>query len=164
MSFQQFLTEIKGCTIPEFLEKCAGRYENLPFLCRFEGEKITGYSFREVYQMAFRLAAGLKKLGIQTGDRVGLISENRPEWGVSYLGILATGAVVIPIDPHLKIQELEQIFQQAEMKAVIVSGYFFKPDLEPVRQIWQRHQITKDRKSTRLNSSHIQKSRMPSSA
>jgi len=141
MTFQEFLAEIKGCTIPEFLEKCAGRYENLPFLCHFEREKITGYSFREVYQMAFRLAAGLKKLGVQTGDRVGLISENRPEWGVSYLGILALGAAVVPIDPHLKIQELEQIFQQGEMKAIITSGHFFKPDSEAVRQLWYKHRI-----------------------
>lgn len=55
MNFQEFLTEIKGSTLPQLLEKASQRYEDLPCLRRFENEKIAGYSFREVYQMAFRI-------------------------------------------------------------------------------------------------------------
>ncbi|MCI0330274.1 MAG: AMP-dependent synthetase/ligase [candidate division Zixibacteria bacterium] len=141
MTFQEFLTEIKDCTLPQLLEKASQRYEDLPFLCRFENEKITGYSFREVYQMAFRLAAGLKKLGVGRGDRVGLLSENRPEWGISYLGIQAAGAAVVPMDPSLKPQEISQIFEMAEMKGLIISGKFFGPEAEPVRQIWEKYKL-----------------------
>ncbi len=150
MTFQEFLTQIKGGTLPQLLEKCAQRYEGLPFLCRFENGKIVGYSYRETYQMAFRLAAGLKKLGVQTGDRVGLLSENRPEWGVSYLGITAAGAAVVPLDPGLKPQELNQIFQQAELKGLIVSGRFFPstslgisntPEAAEVRKLWENAKV-----------------------
>ncbi len=141
MAFQEFLSEFKGSTLPQLLEKSARRYEDLPFLCRFENEKVVGYSFREVHQMAFRLAAGLKKLGISSGDRVGLLAENRPEWGISYLGIQAAGAAVVPMDPGLKPQEISQIFEMAEMKGLIVSGKFFLPEAEPVRRIWEKHKL-----------------------
>ena len=141
MTFQQFLSEIKGGTLPQLLEKTAQRYEDLPFLCRFENEKITGYSFREVYQTAFRLAAGLKKLGIGKGDRVGLLSENRPEWGISYLGIQAAGAAVVPMDPGLKPQEIAQIFEMAELKGLIISEKFFTPEAENIRQIWGKNKL-----------------------
>ncbi|MGE5693647.1 MAG: AMP-dependent synthetase/ligase, partial [Candidatus Zixiibacteriota bacterium] len=139
MTFQQFLSEIKSGTLPNLLKKASRRYEDLLFLCRFENDKITGYSFREVYQTAFRLAAGLKKRGIGKGDKVGLLSENRPEWGISYLGILAAGAVVVPMDPGLKPQEIAQIFEMAELKGLITSGKFFTPEAENIRQIWGKH-------------------------
>ncbi|HLG93819.1 MAG TPA: AMP-binding protein [candidate division Zixibacteria bacterium] len=141
MTFQDFLAEIKGGTLTQLLEKASERYENLPFLCRFEDEKITDYSFREVHQTAFRLAAGLKNLGIGKGDKVGLLSENRPEWGISYLGIQAAGAAVVPMDPGLKPQEISQIFEMAEMKGLITSGKFFSAEAEPVRQIWEKHKL-----------------------
>lgn len=141
MTFQEFLSEIKGGTLPQLLEKAAGCYEGLPFLCRFENEKITGYSFREVYQTTFRLAAGLKKLGIGKGDRVGLLSENRPEWGISYLGIQAAGAVVVSLDPGLKPQEISQIFEMAELKGLITSEKFLSAEAEPVRRIWEKHEL-----------------------
>ncbi len=141
MTFQEFLTEIKGCTLPQLLEKSARRYEDLPFLCRVENEKITGYSYREVHQTAFRLAAGLRKLGIGKGDLVGLLAENRPEWGISYLGIQAAGAAVVPMDPGLKPQEISQIFEMAELKGLITSGKFFAPEAEPVRQIWEKQKL-----------------------
>ncbi len=141
MNFQQFLTEIKGGTLPQLLEKASERYEGLPFLCRFENEKIIGYSFREVYQTAFRLADGLRKLGIGKGDRVGLLSENRPEWGVSYLGVQAACAAVVPMDPGLKPQEISQIFEMAELKGLITSGKFFAPETEPIRQIWEKYKL-----------------------
>jgi len=143
MTFQEFLSEIKGSTLPQLLEKSSQRYEDLPFLCRFENEITTGYSFREVYHTAFRLAAGLKKLGIGKGDRVGLLSENRPEWGISYLGIQAAGAAVVPMDPGLKPQEISQIFEMAEMKGLIVSGKFFTLEAEPIRQIWEKHKLAR---------------------
>lgn len=60
MAFQEFLTEIKGSTLPQLLEKSSKSYEDLPFLRRFENEKIVSYSFRKVQQMAFRTGGDYK--------------------------------------------------------------------------------------------------------
>ena len=43
-----------------------------------------------------RLALGLRSLGIEAGERVGLVSENRPEWVVADLAIMTAGAVTVP--------------------------------------------------------------------
>ncbi len=53
-------------------------------------------SWRQVAEQAARLAAALKALGVRPGDRVALVSESRPEWLISDLGIMAAGAVTVP--------------------------------------------------------------------
>ena len=52
---------------------------------------------------------GLVSLGVQPGDRVALLSENRLEWAMADLGILTAGAVVVPIYPTLLPQQIEYI-------------------------------------------------------
>src|SRR5262249_42617645 len=56
------------------------------------------YSYGKIEELALRVASALRDRGVQVGDRVVLASENRPEWGITYFGILKSGAVVVPID------------------------------------------------------------------
>ena len=44
----------------------------------------------------------LLRTGVKHGDRVLLVSENRPEWAIAYFGILRAGATVVPVDPGLE--------------------------------------------------------------
>ena len=55
------------------------------------------------------------------GDRVALLSENRPEWTIAYYGIINSGATIVPIDKELSREQIERILQHSEAKAVIVS-------------------------------------------
>ncbi|HEY6828654.1 MAG TPA: AMP-binding protein, partial [Gemmatimonadaceae bacterium] len=48
-----------------------------------------------------RVALGLEELGVRTGDRVAILSENRPEWAVVDYATLALGAADVPIYPNL---------------------------------------------------------------
>jgi long-chain acyl-CoA synthetase len=51
---------------------------------------------------------------VRPGARVGLQSENRPEWGLAYLSVLAAGGVVVPLDAQLREQELGELLATAE--------------------------------------------------
>lgn len=67
------------------------------------------------------LAHGLAAIGVTRGDRVALISENRYEWAITDLAILALGAVTVPIYPTLTAQQCRYILQNCEAKVAIVS-------------------------------------------
>ena len=50
-----------------------------------------------MYVHALATVATLRSRGVRYGDRVALLSENRPEWGIAYLAIASMGAVVVPV-------------------------------------------------------------------
>jgi long-chain acyl-CoA synthetase len=59
--------------------------------------------------------------GIKKGDRVALLSQNMPHWGVAYLAITGMGAVVVPILVDFSEVELNKILAHSESKAILVS-------------------------------------------
>jgi long-chain acyl-CoA synthetase len=71
--------------------------------------------------MAERVAALLRERGIGVGDKVMLLSENRPEWGVTYFGILKAGAVVVPVDWQSTADEVQNLIRWAHAKAIVLS-------------------------------------------
>lgn len=83
-------------------------------------------SGRAVVEHAEAIAAHLFSLGLQPGDRVGLLSENRPEWGVAYLAIACHGLTVVPLDRLLKPQEIRNILDDSGAIAAIVSEGFLQ--------------------------------------
>ncbi|NEQ51099.1 MAG: long-chain fatty acid--CoA ligase [Leptolyngbya sp. SIO3F4] len=68
-----------------------------------------------------QFSRGLLALGIEPGDKVALISNNRPEWCVADLGTLQIGAIDVPIYPTISESDYEYIFNHAEIKLCIVS-------------------------------------------
>ncbi len=92
------------------------------------------FSYKEVADRAFAIAGALQELGIKKGDKVAVIGENRPEWAMSYLGVMASGAIVVPIDPFLKGGEVAHIVNVAEVSCVIASGKFV-PMFEEIREL-----------------------------
>ncbi len=64
----------------------------------------------------------LRALGVQPGDRVAILAENRYEWPISDVAILGLGAVTVPIYPTLTAQQVQYILANSEARAVIVSN------------------------------------------
>lgn len=85
--------------------------------------EITG---KEVANRVEALGAHLHALGVRPGDRVGLLSENRPEWGVAYLAIVCHGLTAVPLDRLLKPQEIRNILDDSGAVATVVSGEFLE--------------------------------------
>ncbi|MGB1006071.1 MAG: AMP-dependent synthetase/ligase, partial [Thalassobaculaceae bacterium] len=67
------------------------------------------------------LARGLRALGVNVGDKVALVAENRPEWLLADLAVMAAGAITVPTYTTNTIDDHAYIFDHAEAKAVIVS-------------------------------------------
>src|SRR5262249_57634577 len=64
---------------------------------RVADEREERFTYGEVHRWAARVGSFLLRSGVKRGDRVLLISENRPEWPISYFGILRAGATVVPV-------------------------------------------------------------------
>jgi long-chain acyl-CoA synthetase len=68
------------------------------------------------------LALGLSDLGVQAGDRVAILSENRYEWPVADLAILGLGGVSVPIYPSLTAAQCRYILANSEARVAVVSA------------------------------------------
>src|SRR5688572_36843 len=79
------------------------------------------YTFEDVGELTMRAAGFLAHNGIKQGDRVILFSNNMPEWGMTYFGILKAGATAVPIDPASSVEEIINFAKAAEVSAVVLS-------------------------------------------
>ncbi|MHB8875735.1 MAG: AMP-binding protein, partial [Myxococcaceae bacterium] len=86
-----------------------------------EGEKEERFTYGEVHRYAARVGSFLLRSGVKPGDRVLLVSENRPEWGMSYFGVLRAGATAVPVDPELSEAEVVNIARRAGAAVCLVS-------------------------------------------
>ncbi|MBA3898382.1 MAG: AMP-binding protein, partial [Sphingomonadaceae bacterium] len=92
-----------------------------PFLWRKSGDAWTAQSWAEVARTVSALAAALKRLGVARGDRVVLVSENRPEWCIADLAIMATGGVTVPTYTTNTERDHLHILENSGAETVIVS-------------------------------------------
>lgn len=79
------------------------------------------YTYLELQSLVDRMACGFMSLGIEKGDRIAILSENRPEWVISDLAALAVGAVVVPIYPTLPPVQTAHILRDSGACAIITS-------------------------------------------
>jgi long-chain acyl-CoA synthetase len=105
-------------TLREVIVNSAAHYGDRPAIGYVGGEAT---SYRDLGAAAARLALSLRNSGYQPGDRIALLSENRPEWVVAYFGITAAGFVGVPILTDFGQEQIANILAHAEAKAVIVS-------------------------------------------
>lgn len=82
-------------------------------------KQITNGQFR---QMVEGFSSGLHSLGVGRGDRIALISENRPEWMVTDFASLVIGAITVPMFPTLTAKQVEHIISHSGAKYAIVSN------------------------------------------
>jgi long-chain acyl-CoA synthetase len=87
----------------------------------FFGKRLT---YGEIRQMSDRFAAGLKRLGIAPGDKIGLMLPNCPQFVISYYGILKAGAVVVPLNPLANPEELTFLLNDARVETLITIPLF----------------------------------------
>ncbi len=108
-------------TLPQLIDYAAQTYGGTSFVLRRTADGWNGYTFVEAARAMHAFTALLEKLGVKPGDRVGLQSENRPEWGLAYMAILEAGAVVVPLDAMLKAQEVGEILVTAGASFCVTS-------------------------------------------
>jgi long-chain acyl-CoA synthetase len=108
-------------SLPAMFFAEATRLADKPFLWTKAQGCYRPMSWGEIAEAVRRLAAGLCSLGIMRGDRVALVAENRPEWVVADLAIMAAGAVTVPAYTSNGTDDHRHLFADSAAAAVIVS-------------------------------------------
>ncbi|MDA1330263.1 MAG: long-chain fatty acid--CoA ligase [Chloroflexi bacterium] len=103
-------------TLVDLLERPAADYPNAPCTL-FNGAVI---SYGEMNAFADRLAAGLARLGIKAGDRVGIFMPNTPQFIMSYFAVLKLGAAVVAINPLYTANEIDIQVNNAGVEIMIL--------------------------------------------
>jgi long-chain acyl-CoA synthetase len=85
------------------------------------GGSWTPISARDFGFTVRSVSLGLNALGVQPGDRVAILSENRPEWAMSDYAILCAGAWSVPIYPTLPAHQIAPLLNDCGAKAIFVS-------------------------------------------
>ena len=89
------------------------------------------FSGTRVRRDAAALAGALKSLGVVKGDRVALVSENRPEWLIADIGIMAAGGISVPAYVTNQVSDHLHILRDSGAKGAIVSGPALARNLMP---------------------------------
>ncbi len=100
------------------LEVNAQRYPDKPALVFFDRT----LSYRELHQQAKRVAAHLQAHGVQAGDRVMLLMQNCPQWVVACYGIARANAVLVPVNPMNRAEELKHTITDPDVKVAICAA------------------------------------------
>jgi fatty-acyl-CoA synthase len=100
------------------LETSARRYPDKAALVFF-GREIT---YAQLLQKVERMAAYLHGLGVKKGDRVALILQNCPQLVIAHFAILRANAVVVPVNPMNRLEELKHYILDPDVRVAITSG------------------------------------------
>ncbi len=109
-------------TVPHFCIESFRRNDKKDALAYKLGDAWRYMTGREVIATVRRLALGLYKMGVRPGDRIGIISENRPEWSLTDLAILSLRAVNVPIYTTQAVEQIRYILEDSGAKMLFVSG------------------------------------------
>ncbi|MDL2224075.1 AMP-binding protein [Bacteroidales bacterium OttesenSCG-928-M06] len=119
-------------TIIDLFEESVSRFTNNTFLWEKKTDIFEPLTYGQTKKQVYRLAAGLIALGVNSGDKISLLSEGRNDWVIGELGILYTGAVNVPLS--IKLEERSDLIfriNHSESKYIMVS----KTQLKKIRSI-----------------------------
>lgn len=108
-------------TLTETFFTSADRHasERAFYYCRSRDRKWVEMTWKKYKEDVISLASWLDQVGIKRGERVALISANRPEWLIADLAIMTIGAVPVPIYATSSRQDIEYILEHSEAKVLI---------------------------------------------
>jgi long-chain acyl-CoA synthetase len=91
-------------------------------VCRSQEQGFQEYSGREFYERTRDLSLALTAMGLAPGDRVAVIAESCPEWGIADLAAISAGAVTVPVYPTQSAEQVRFILDEAGVKFAVVSN------------------------------------------
>jgi len=109
-------------TLVELFFDAVDRHGDRPALQRLSSPtRLENISYREVAQIAKRVAAALAARGVERGDRAAILSENRPEWSLADWGCLCAGVLDVPIYTTLTAPQVGYLLEDSGAKLVFAS-------------------------------------------
>lgn len=109
---------LQELTLKHLLENSAAEYKDKKLFGFVDGGILSYADFKTQVDL---ISTFLLDQGVRHGDRVALLSENCPHWGVAYFAVTCIGAIIVPILNDFHTSEIHHIFQHSEAKAIFVS-------------------------------------------
>ena len=109
-------------TLYELVRNSVEKFASKVAFSMFEGDDVT---YAEVGRRIEKVQEILTGAGLRAGDKVALLSNNMPNWGVCYFAVTSAGMVAVPILPDFSGEELDMIIAHSEAKALLVSDRLF---------------------------------------
>jgi len=119
-------------TIRDMIRNAERQFDNVAFQIRREDGSFRKLTYPEAVRQIKQLMQAFKSLGLKSTDKIAILSENRPEWSVSYLAVASYGAIAVPLDSLAENALLERVLVHSEAKYLIFSSKFkeFVDDLD----------------------------------
>jgi len=118
-------------TIHHLMQRSFTLYPSLPCLAFFDEKAIT---YAELQKAMTALSVKLASLGVEPGDRIGLLGDNCPNWAIAYLAVTTMAAVAVPILPGFPENDIRHIIRHAGCKAIFV-GEKYRHKLEELASV-----------------------------
>jgi len=109
-------------TLNRLFFDAADRYDKPDALQFKSGGAYQPISHRQILDRVRRLARGLRLSGVERGDRVGILSENRPEWAIADYACLTAGLTDVPLYPTLPADQIAYVLRDSGAVAIFVSN------------------------------------------
>ncbi len=107
-----------GMTLNYILDSSRGKYGDRPAVGMAMKRPL---SYTELHHHVITLAVKLMEMGIGKGDRVALLAENSPYWGMAYFAIVRLGAIAVPILPDLPESDIHHILSEMSVQVVFTT-------------------------------------------
>ncbi len=120
--------------LPAMFFDQAERFGERPFLWDKQEGEWRSQSWTQIAEEATALARGLLALGVEPGDRVGLVSENRPEWLIADIAIMSVGAMTVPAYTTSSTEDYHYLWCDSGEKGIIVSTRALARETLPAAQ------------------------------
>jgi long-chain acyl-CoA synthetase len=111
-------TFLKENTINCLLETSVEKFGARPAMCMALEKPLT---YNELFRSVSDMAAMLKKQGVVKGDKVAILGENSPNWGIACLASMRIGAIVVPILPDFPETDIHHIMNDSEAKILFTT-------------------------------------------
>lgn len=109
-------------TVPEILFNTIQKFPTNIALKIKKGDTYQSFTYRELGQQVEIITNALSFMDLKSGDKIAILSNNRPEWPISDFAIFCLGGVTVPIYQTLPPNQIEYILKDADVRAIFVEN------------------------------------------
>ena len=117
------MVNLEKMTITEVLKRAVNEFPNNIAVSGIDENTISVIEFKERVN---KISGFLKDQGIVSGDRVAILSENSPNWGIAYFAITTMGAVAVPIMTEFQSADVHHILKHSGSKGIFISAKLYE--------------------------------------
>ncbi|MCP4149686.1 MAG: long-chain fatty acid--CoA ligase, partial [bacterium] len=145
-------------TIKDLISSIETKQPQLDAMLIKEGDSYQNITYKNLTDSVKKLANGLINMGIEKGDKIAIMAENRMEWSIVYLAVTTIGAIIIPISILWEPTELKTVAQNSGIKMFFTSEKYLdkiatiKKETLTLKQIvtFDAHPLTETNNNTPL--------------